>query len=152
MNKLASTASPCPEKEAASPWVSKMQSLSPSSLSPRSTPPQSPRFPTPTPLMLLFSGSTNEVRVWDVTPCTEKAEAPWEDLVCLFCFKFAPNLGRVQSLHGDCNLLFLGFQSSRICVMELAAFWSDLFTMKSKSKSIRFLTFDLNRSVVSDPA
>jgi len=120
------------------------------------TTPRSPKYTASqlwgAPGMLLFSAGTNEMRVWDVSICTSRSAGPWPEIVCLFCFRFTPNQGRLLSLAGDCRLLFLGFQSTRLFALSLADNWRELVSMKSKSRSIRFLTFDLARTAALEPA
>eukprot|EP00929_Paragymnodinium_shiwhaense_P086664 TRINITY_DN47139_c0_g1_i1.p1 TRINITY_DN47139_c0_g1~~TRINITY_DN47139_c0_g1_i1.p1 ORF type:complete len:1638 (+),score=351.49 TRINITY_DN47139_c0_g1_i1:69-4916(+) len=107
--------------------------------------------PTTLPDVLLFSAGTNELRIWDVSACAARAKGPWLAINCLFCFKFVPNQGRLLSMAGDCHALFLGFQSNQVCMLQLAPHWYELNNMKSKSRSIRFLTFDLARAQVAQP-
>jgi len=103
------------------------------------------------PRVVLFSAGTNELRVWDISGCASIPHGPWQEVVCLFCFKFAPNQGRLLSITGDCELLVLGFQSAHLCSLQLGCCWSELLGMKSKSRSIRFLTFDLTRAGTPEP-
>eukprot|EP00927_Polykrikos_kofoidii_P065377 TRINITY_DN61132_c0_g1_i1.p1 TRINITY_DN61132_c0_g1~~TRINITY_DN61132_c0_g1_i1.p1 ORF type:complete len:1602 (+),score=248.35 TRINITY_DN61132_c0_g1_i1:530-4807(+) len=104
----------------------------------------------PRPSLLLFSTSTNELRVWDVSDCANSPDGPFRSVVCLFCFKFKPIQGRLESLAGDYSQLFVGFQSAKICVLRLSQAWDALFSVKSKSRSIRFFTFDLTRAGVAE--
>jgi len=106
------------------------------------------------PDVLLFSASPNELRMWDVTPLRQTGVGPWPDLVCMFCFKFQPNPGKVLSLTGDVERLFLGFQSGKVLSLKLAQHWAELVPSRRSKDTrdkyrMRTVTFDLGKATIS---
>eukprot|EP00928_Gymnodinium_smaydae_P014100 TRINITY_DN15108_c0_g2_i1.p1 TRINITY_DN15108_c0_g2~~TRINITY_DN15108_c0_g2_i1.p1 ORF type:complete len:1429 (-),score=323.69 TRINITY_DN15108_c0_g2_i1:101-4387(-) len=90
---------------------------------------------------LLLSTSNNELRVWDVTECCEGSGG---GMICLFRFRFAPNQGKLLSLAGTLESLYLGFQSTRVFCLSLRRGWDVLIKTKKRSRSTRHFTFTVD--------
>mmetsp|Transcript_42216 Transcript_42216/g.99091 ORF Transcript_42216/g.99091 Transcript_42216/m.99091 type:complete len:1616 (-) Transcript_42216:73-4920(-) len=106
------------------------------------------------PELLLFSASPNEFRVWDMTAVANSGEGPWPDILCLFCFKFLPNPGKVLSLAGDFSQLFLGFQSGKVLSLRIKQHWADIMPSKKArdkgdARRMRTLSFDISKGTIS---
>eukprot|EP01062_Namystynia_karyoxenos_P066672 TRINITY_DN60589_c0_g1_i1.p1 TRINITY_DN60589_c0_g1~~TRINITY_DN60589_c0_g1_i1.p1 ORF type:complete len:1487 (+),score=327.44 TRINITY_DN60589_c0_g1_i1:93-4463(+) len=110
---------------------------------------------------LLFSSSSNELRIWDLSNVQEQASVPLQEqsisngppswpITCLFILRFEPHQGRLLSLCGDSQALFLGFQSGAVLRLRMQAHWEDWGRFRSRSKSVRHLTVNLHN--VTGPA
>eukprot|EP00659_Diplonema_papillatum_P022543 gene22543-34497_t len=90
---------------------------------------------------LLFSSSNNELRVWDLAPVINRPpDYPIGMLVCTHVFKFTPSRGRILSLCGTADGLYLGCQAPQITFLDFVSYRRSESAKKQRSKTITYQT------------